>query len=104
MSKEEVLKNLFLLSREDILDISKIIDGYKSSTNKSKKDELSLRNVFMAGYHSTSEFYKAFGLTKDHSISKLIASGQAFNVKTFLELQKMLGFDDEMLIKILKEK
>lgn len=103
MNKNEILKNLFLLPREDILDILEVINGYKSSTNRSTKDKLGLRAIFMAGYHSTEEFYKAFNLTKDCSIAKLVVRGQAFNIKTFFKLQEMLGFSDEMLLEILKE-
>lgn len=103
MNKEEVLKQLFLLPKEDILDILEIINGYKCCINKSKKDTISLRSVCIAGYHSTNEFYKKHNITKDHAIAKLVVSGQCFNVKTFLELQKMLNFDDEMLLRIIKE-
>lgn len=103
MNKEEVLKQLFLLPREDILDIYEIINGYKSSTKKSKKDTMGLRSVCMAGFHSTEEFYKRFGLTKDCAIAKLVIRGQAFNIKTFLELKEILNFDDDMLLKIIKD-
>ena len=56
--KKFVLSHLFTLPKEEILDIYNIINGYKERVNKSAKDTLLARCVFINGYHKTSEFYK----------------------------------------------
>ena len=102
MNKEEVLKQLFSLSKEDILDIYEILNGYKCSMNKCKKDTQALRSLYMSGYHSTKEFYDKFKITKDNAVSELLR-GNAFNIKTLLCLKEMLDLDDDILLKILKD-
>lgn len=70
MNKEEVLKQLFQLPKNDILDIFEIINGYKERVNKSKKDTLLVRCVFMKNYHSIKEFYEKNKITKDRKDGK----------------------------------
>ena len=101
MNKVEVLKNLFLLSQEEILDIYEILNGYKCTINKANNDTLALISVYMAGYHSTREFFKKFNITKDCSIANLLR-GSAFNIKTYLEFKDMLNIDDDMFLAIIK--
>ena len=100
--KEEVLKNLFQLSKEEILDICEIINGYKESVKKMKNDTFALRSIYIAGYHSTGEFYKKHNLTKDCAIGQLLR-GKAFNIKTYCELKNILNIDDDLFLKIILE-
>lgn len=101
MNKQQVLKELFLLPQEDIIDICNILYGYECTVNKSKKDNFATRLLYMNGYHSLKEFYEKFNLTKDEAVSKLVSCGNASNIKTYLKLKKMLNLDDEMFCKLL---
>lgn len=102
MSKEEVLNQLFQLSKEDILDIFKIINGYKERINKGSKDTLLMRNLFMSGYHSAKEFYTFNNITKDNMLA-IALNYETNNIKAYLKLKKMLNIDDEMFNKIILE-
>ena len=102
MNKEEVLKNLFQLSQEDILDIGKIINGYEERIHKSPKDTLLMRCVFMAGYHCTKEFYLKNGLTKDGNLANSL-NYETTNLKAYLKLKKILNIDNELFLKILEK-
>ena len=102
MNKEEVLKQLFLLPKEDILDIYKIIHGYKCTMNKAKKDTLAIRYVYMNGYYSMKEFNDKFNITKDSSVGRILV-GKGTNVKGYIKLKKFLNLDDDLFDKILME-
>lgn len=104
-TKKEVLRQLFLLNQEDILDIYEILHGYKCSVNKSKNDSFATRLVYMNGYHSLQEFYKKFNLTKDDSIAEIVsrATANISNVKSYLRLKNMLDLDDVLFLKLLSK-
>ncbi len=102
MNKEEVLKNLFQLPKEDILDIFEIINGYKERVNKSRKDTLLMRSVFMAGYHSTNEYYKVNSVTKDNMLATCL-NYETTNIKAYFEIKRILNIDDEIFNKVLSE-
>lgn len=102
MNKEEVLKNLFQLPKEDILDILEIINGYKCRINKSRKDTLLMRCVFINGYHSMKEFWKKYNITKDQSLAVALNYEPA-NIKAYLKLKEILNINDELFNKILVE-
>ena len=101
MNKQQVLKELFLLQQEDIIDIYNILNGYNCTVNKSKRDNFATRLVYMNGYHSLKEFYKNFNFNRDESVAKLVSSGNSSNIKTYIKLKKMLMLDDEMFCKLL---
>lgn len=100
--KEEILKKLFLLPKEDILDILKILQGFEHRLNKSKNDSLLARCMFASGYHSTKEYQKMKGITKDHSLSVALTD-KIINISTLNELRKDFNIDNEMIIKIISE-
>lgn len=100
--KEEVLKNLFQLSKEEILDIGEIINGYKERIKKSPKDTLLMRCVFMAGFHRMTEMYQKFNTTKDSYLSHAL-NYETANIKAYLELKSKLNIDYELFNKILQE-
>lgn len=100
MDKEEVLKQLFQLPKDEILDIFEIIKGYKERVNKSCKDTLLMRSVFMRGYHSSKEFYTVNNLTKDNMLANAL-NYETINVKAYLKLKELLNIDDEIFRKIL---
>ncbi len=100
MDKKEVLQELFQLPKDDILDIFDIIKGYKERLNKSCKDTLLMRSVFMNGYHSSKEFYTVNNLTKDNMLSNAL-NYETTNVKAYLKLKELLNIDDEIFRKIL---
>ena len=102
MNKEELLKNLFQLPKEDILDIFEIINGYKERTNKSDKDTLLMRCIFMKGYHTIKEFYKKIKITKDNSLASAL-NYETPNIKAYLKLKNILNIDDEIFKKIIEE-
>lgn len=102
MNKEELLKNLFQLSKEEILDIGEIINGYKERVNKSPKDTLLMRCMFMAGFHKTSEMYNRFNITKDNKLVQAL-NYETTNIKGYLELKSKLNIDDDLFNKILQE-
>ena len=102
MNKDEVLKNLFQLPKEDILDIWEIINGYKTRVNKSGKDTLLMRCMFMAGYHSTTEYYITNKITKDDMLSNAL-NYETTNIKAYLKIKKIFNIDDEIFNKILIE-
>lgn len=102
MDKEDVLKQLFKLSKDDILDIFEIINGYKERVNKSKKDTLLARCVFMAGYHKVSSFYKINKITKDNKLASAL-NYDTTNIKAYLKLKEILNIDDDTFTKILEE-
>lgn len=102
MNKEEILKYIFQLPKDDILDTYEIINGYKERVNKSKKDTLLMRCVFIKGYHSIKEFLKEYKQTKDTSFAKSL-DYEASNIKTYLKLKNILHIDDELFNKILLE-
>lgn len=102
MNKEEILKKLFQLPKEDILDIFEIINGYKTRVNKSNKDTLLMRCVFMAGYHSMKEFWNKYNITKDKSLAVAL-NYEPINIKAYLELKRILNVDDEIFNKVLLE-
>lgn len=102
MNKKEVLKELFQLSQEDILDIGKIINGYETRVHNSKKDTLLMRCMFMAGYHKTKEFYIKNNITKDNSLSTALYY-KAVDIKTYLKLKEIFNIDDNLFLKILEE-
>lgn len=102
MNKEKLLKNLFQLPKEDILDIFEIINGYKERVNKSRKDTLLMRSVFMAGYHSIKEYYKINNITKDNMLANCL-NYETTNIKAYFEIKRILNIDDEIFNKILSE-
>lgn len=102
MTKEEILKELFQLPKDDILDILEIINGYKGRTNKSDKDTLLMRCIFMKGYHNTREFYKKIKITKDNSLASAL-NYETSNIKAYLKLKNFLNIDDEIFKKIIEE-
>lgn len=102
MDKEKVLKNLFQLPKEDILDIWEIINGYKTRVNKSGNDTLLMRCVFINGYHSMKEFWKKYNITKDQSLAVAL-NYEPVSIKAYLKLKEILNIDDEIFNKILVE-
>ena len=102
MNKENILKDLFQLSQEDILDIREIINGYTERIHKSAKDTLLMRCVFMNGYHSTKEFYNNNGITKDHNLASALKY-ETSNVSAYLTLRGLLNIDDDLFFEILDE-
>lgn len=101
MNKEEVLKNLFQLSQEDILDIGKIINGYTGRIHKSPKDTLLMRCMFIAGYHSSKEFYDRNHITKDNSLANAL-NYEVSDIKVYLKLKKIFNIDNDLFLKILE--
>lgn len=102
MNKEEVLKQLFQLPKNDILDIFEIINSYKERVNKSKKDTLLVRCVFMKNYHSIKEFYEKNKITKDSMLASAL-NYETANLKAYLRLKNILYINNEMLNNILLE-
>lgn len=102
MNKEEVLKNLFQLPKDDILDILKIINGYKERVNKSKKDTLLMRCVFMKNYHTIKEFYKENEITKDDMLASAL-NYETTNIKAYLKLKNILHISSSIFEKIIEE-
>lgn len=102
MDKEGVLKQLFKLSKDDILDIFEIINGYKERVNKSKRDTLLTRCVFIDGYHKVSDFYKINNITKDNMLANAL-NYETTNIKAYLKLKDILNIDDDTFTKILEE-
>lgn len=102
MNKEKVLKELFQLSKDDVLDIFKIINGYKTAVNKRKPDTLLMRQIFVAGYYSIGEFYKNNNFTRDCNISDALNYG-TININAYLKLKNILNIDDEIFKKIIEE-
>ena len=102
MTKEEILKELFLLPSEDILDILEIINGYKERLNKSGKDTLLMRMVFVSGLHSIKEYYLKYNLTKDKSLANAL-NYETTNINDYLKLKQMLYITDLLFLKILFE-
>ena len=100
--KHEVLKNLFQLSKDDILDIFEIINGYKTAVNKRKPDTLLMRQVFVAGYHSMGEFYKNNNFTRDCNFSDAL-SYSTININAYLKLKNVLHIDNVTFDNILNE-
>ena len=100
--KKFVLSHLFTLPKEEIFDIYNIINGYKERVNKSAKDTLLARCVFINGYHKTSEFYKDNGFTKDSMCAKAL-NYETKNIDAYLKLKEILEIDDYTFIKILDE-
>lgn len=102
MTKKEILKELFQLPKDDILDVLEIINGYKERVNKSKKDTLLMRYLFIKGYHNSQEFYKENKITKDSMLASSL-NYETTNIGAYLKLKNILDIDDEMFNKILKE-
>lgn len=102
MEKKYILNALLKLPQSDILDILEILNGYKGRVNKSKKDNLLVRCVFMNGYHSIKEFYKAINATKDTSIGSAL-NYEATDIRTYLKLKDFLSIDDYTFSDILDE-
>ena len=102
MNKKDVLKELFQLSQEDILDIGEIINGYTERIHKSQKDTLLMRCMFMAGYHSSKEFYDKNGTTKDGNLASSL-NYETTNINAYLKLKKILNINDDLFLKILEE-
>jgi len=102
MNKEEVLKELFQLPKDDILDILEIINGYKKRVNKSKKDSLLMRCLFMKGYHKFKEFYKENKITKDNTLVSAL-DYETTNIRSYLKLKNILNIDDKIFKKIIEE-
>lgn len=102
MNKEEALKELFQLPKDDILDIFNIINGYKTAVNKRKPDTLLMRQIFVAGYHSIGEFYKSNKFTRDCKFADALSYGTV-NITTYLKLKNILNIDDEIFKKIIEE-
>lgn len=100
--KHEVLKTLFQLPKEDILDIFNIINGYKTAVNKRKPDTLLMRQIFVAGYHSIGEFYKNNNFTRDCNISDALDYG-TININAYLKLKNILHIDNMTFDNILNE-
>ncbi len=101
-NKHEVLKNLFQLPKDDILDIFEIINGYKTAVNKGKPDTLLMRQIFVAGYHSMGEFYKNNKFTRDCKFSNAL-SYNTMNINAYLKLKNVLHIDNMTFDNILNE-
>ncbi len=84
------------------VDIYEIINGYKERVNKTNKDTLLTRCVFMAGYHKVNEYWKEYNLTKDKSMA-LALIYETKNIDVYLKLKKIFNIDDELFNKILGE-
>ena len=102
MNKEELLKELFQLPKDDLLDIFEILNGYKGRTNKSDKDTLLMRCIFMKGYHNTREFYKENKITKDNMLASAL-NYETTNIRAYLKLKNILDIDNEIFKKIIEE-
>lgn len=104
MSEEKrfALKCLFGLPKEDILDILEVINGYKTRANKSDKDTVLMRCVFMNGYHSMKEFWQEYNITKDQALA-IALNYESVNIKAYLKLKNILNIDDFTFKKILNE-
>ena len=102
MNKEDVLKQLFKLPKEEILDIYEILNGFKTRTSKANKDTLLARCVFIKGYHRTIEFYKKNNFTKDDMYASAL-NYETKNIDAYLKLKHILEIDDDMFMEILKE-
>ena len=102
MNKEDVLKQLFKLPKEEILDIYEILNGFKERINKANKDTLLARCVFIKGYHRTIEFYKKNNFTKDDMYASAL-NYKTKNIDAYLKLKHILEIDNDMFIEILKE-
>ena len=102
MNKEEVLKNLFQLPKDDILDILETISGYKTRVNKSKKDTLLMRCVFMKNYHTIKEFFKENEITKDDMLASAL-NYETTNIKAYLKLKNILHISSSTFKKIIEE-
>lgn len=102
MNKKEVLKLLFQLPKEDILDIKDIINGYTERVNKSNKDTLLIRCLFAKGYKNSKDFYIDKGITRDNSLAQAL-NYNCKNIGIYLSLKDMLDIDDELFMKILRE-
>lgn len=102
MNKEEVLKQLFLLSKEDISDIYEILNGFKERINKASKDTLLARCVFIKGYHRTSEFYEKNNFTKDTMYAKAL-NYETKNIDAYITLKNILEINNDIFLKILNE-
>lgn len=102
MNKKEVLKALFQLSQEEILDIGKIINGYEVRIHKSPKDTLLMRCMFMSGYHSSKEFYDKNHITKDNSLANAL-NYEVSDIKVYLKLRQIFNIDDDLFLKILEK-
>jgi hypothetical protein len=102
MNKEEVLKNLFKLSQNEILDIFEILNGYKVRIKKSKKDTYLMRQVFANGYHNMNEYYKDFNITKDNSLASIL-NYDSKNIKDYITLKNKLNLNMEDIEIIMQE-
>lgn len=101
MTKKQILKQLFLLPKEDIMDISKILKGYEERINKSNKDTLLMRMMFASGYHSTKEFYNKNNITKDNSLATAL-NYDTKNIETYIKLKKIFDIDNNTFLNILE--
>lgn len=102
MNKKEILKELFQLPKDDILDVLEIVNGYKERVNKSKKDTLLTRCLFIEGYHNSQEFYKENEITKDNMLASAL-NYETTNIRAYLKLKNILDIDNEIFNKILKK-
>ena len=101
--KHDMLHTMFLeLSKESLLDIYEILNGYKERINKSKKDTLLARCMFASGYHNTKEVQNILNTTKDSSEIKAL-SNDVCNIKTLNTLRHTFDIDNDTFIKIIKE-
>ena len=73
MNKEEILKNLFQLPKDDILDILEIINGYKENE-----------------------------ITKDDMLASAL-NYETTNIKAYLKLKNILHISSSIFKKIIEE-
>ena len=102
MNKEEVIKLLVQLDKEELLEIANCIHNYDMMTNKSKKDNLYIRYASFRNYHSLSQFYEKNHITKDNTLATTL-KGENDSLSNSFKLKQMLNIPDDLFINYIEQ-
>jgi hypothetical protein len=100
--KEEVIKLLVQLDKEELIEIANCIRNYDMMTNKSKKDNLYIRYAAFRNYHSLSQFYEKNHTTKDSSLSNTLR-GENDSLYNSVKLKRMLNIPNDLFMNYMEQ-
>ncbi len=101
-NKEETIKMIVKLSKEEIVELTNNLNNLVKMMNKST-DTLFLRYIGLRGYHTISDFWNKNGITRDSTLDHTIKN-ETDSLKAYFKLKDILDIDDETFDNFIKNK
>ena len=106
MNEKKVLKIILKeLNFEQVKEVIDILEWYVKWVNRTGKDTLTAKYMFINGYKNINDFVEKTKLPAhrcDTTLGQAIAHNTN-NIKSYFKLKEILEIDDDDFIEILKE-